>query len=170
MAAVCALFYDRGGETHLALIRRMKSRGVHSGQIAFPGGRQEALDKGDYRKTALRETEEEIGIAQNSVSIFREGSTMYIPPSNFMVYPFYAFAKADNPTFTAQPTEVKEVLEIPLSSFLDKSAITETKLSTSYAKNVLVPAYLLCGEIVWGATAMMLAETRRLLLDAGLGG
>jgi hypothetical protein len=85
-----------------------------------------------------------------------------------MVYPYYAFAKA-NLTFTAQPSEVKEVIEVPLAEFLDEKNQTVTQMTTSYANDIQVPAYRLQGEMVWGATAMMLAETRKLMLDAGVG-
>lgn len=165
VASVLMLFYPRGTETYFALIRRAQSKGKHSGQIAFPGGRQEALDQGRHAATALRETEEEIGVPRSDMELIRETTSLYIPPSNFRVYPFLAFAKA-RPNFTPQPSEVKEILEVPLQDFLDDSCLTETRLSTSYVQNIHVPAYRLNDEIVWGATAMMLSEIRSILKEA----
>lgn len=166
VASVLMLFYPREAQTYFALIRRAQSKGKHSGQIALPGGRQETLDEGKNAQTALRETEEEIGVPRSEMELIRETTSLYIPPSNFRVYPFLAFAKA-TPSFTPQISEVKEILEVPLRQLMDDSCLTETRLSTSYAQNLHVPAYLLNDEIVWGATAMMLSEIRSILKDAG---
>ena len=71
----------------LALILRKTYKGVHSAQIGFPGGKLEATD-GSLRDTALRETEEEIGVKQNKVVVLKKLTEVYIPPSNFLVQPF----------------------------------------------------------------------------------
>src|SRR6476646_10113550 len=69
-AAVMMLFYPRKSMTHLALILRTSYNGVHSSQIAFPGGKAEVEDF-DLKQTALRETHEEIGIHPNSINVIR---------------------------------------------------------------------------------------------------
>ncbi len=160
-AAVMMLLYSRNGETHFALIERMISTGAHSGQIAFPGGRSEPEDA-NSSITALRETWEEIGIPMEQQEIIRATTPIYIPPSNYMVDPYLAFAKAEF-QFTPQPSEVKSVIEVPLVQLLDDTNQSTKTLSTSYMKEVTVPCYYLQDQIVWGATAMMLAEFKAML-------
>ena len=71
IAAVMMLFYPKNGKTHLVLIVRNAYNGVHSSQIAFPGGKYEISDA-DFRETALRETQEEIGISSEKIEIIKD--------------------------------------------------------------------------------------------------
>ena len=162
-AGVMAVFYpDLDMETRLVLILRKTYNGVHSNQVGFPGGRVEESDK-DLEDTALRETEEEVGIPQNEIEVVRKLTRLYIPPSNFWVQPYLGLMQK-TPNMIPQESEVEEILEVKLSDFLnDENVITEN-LSTSYAKEIEVPAYSLNGHVVWGATGMMLSEIRELLL------
>lgn len=162
-AGVMAVFYpDMDMETRLVLILRKTYNGVHSNQVGFPGGRVEESDK-DLKNTALRETEEEVGIPQNDIEVVRKLTRLYIPPSNFWVQPYLGLMQK-TPKMIAQESEVEKILEVKLSDFLnDENVITEN-LSTSYAKEIEVPAYSLNGYVVWGATGMMLSEIRELLL------
>ena len=158
-AAVLALFYpDFSGETHLVLIKRKTYKGVHSAQLAFPGGKVEAIDK-NFEETALRETEEEIGVPRTSVEVIKPLTQLYIPPSNFEVFPFLGKV-AHTPTFIRQESEVEAILEVPLSSFLNESCVCTFKVATSYNVEVDVPAFNFDGQIVWGATAMMMSEIK----------
>jgi 8-oxo-dGTP pyrophosphatase MutT (NUDIX family) len=161
-AGVLALFYPNSNmETYLILILRKTYKGVHSAQIGFPGGKFEDEDV-TLEVTALRETEEEVGVPRETVSVLKELTEIYIPPSNFFVQPFIAIT-AKTPNFIAQEEEVEALIEVPLSHFMDDAIITTNVLSTSYATDIDVPAFLLNGHIVWGATAMMLSEVRELL-------
>lgn len=162
-AAVMMLIYPIKDIAHFVLIERMQSKGAHSGQIAFPGGRKE-LEDHDDSVTAIRETHEEVGIVPELQEIITAGTPIYIPPSNYMVAPFLAFAKAEL-QFTPQPSEVRSILEIPLHELMDARNMKSHTLSTSYATNITVPCYQLQNEIVWGATAMMLAEFKALLKE-----
>lgn len=161
IAAVMMLFYPKNGKTHLVLIVRNAYNGVHSSQIAFPGGKYENTDA-DYAATALRETHEEIGIAPNKIEVIKHFSPMYIPPSNFLVHPFLGISKEEL-QFYPDIREVAGIIELPLSVFLDDEIIIEATLSTSYANNALVPAFNIQNHIVWGATAMILSELRDVL-------
>lgn len=163
VAGVMAVFYpDEEGQTRLVLILRKTYKGVHSNQIGFPGGRVEEQDR-DLQETALRETEEEVGIPQDQILIIKELSRLYIPPSNFWVQPFLGLVES-TPVLVPQESEVEEILEVRLTDFLDEGNIISENLSTSYAVNIDVPAYKLNGHVVWGATGMMLSEIRDLLL------
>ena len=161
-AAVMALFYpNRSQNTQLLLILRKTYQGVHSNQIAFPGGKEEPDDI-SLLETALRETHEEVGILPTSVEVVKELSEVYIPPSNFLVQPYIGLCPKPE-LFQIQESEVESIVEVLLSDFLDSSNLSEEKLSTSYAKNINVPAFKLNGYTVWGATAMMLSEIKELL-------
>ena len=161
-AAVMVLFYpNQDDETLLALILRNTYKGVHSAQVGFPGGKQEPSDI-SAEHTALRETHEEIGVLQQDITVLKKLTKIYIPPSNFFVQPFIGICKK-NKKFILQNSEVKALIEVKLSDFLDDSIYFTRKLSTSYATDIEVPAYLLNNHVVWGATAMMLSEVRELL-------
>lgn len=160
-AAVMMLFYPKNGVTHLVLIVRNSYEGVHSGQIAFPGGKYEKEDK-DFKETALRETQEEVGISPEVMEIIKAFTPMYIPPSNFMVYPFLGICN-DEICFVPDPSEVAQIIELPLSVFLSDAIVIDANLSTSYAQNINVPAFEIEGHVVWGATAMILSELKDVL-------
>lgn len=162
-AGVMAVFYPGHDQaTRLVLILRKTYKGVHSNQIGFPGGRVEPEDN-DLSETALRETEEEVGIPRESIQIVREMSKLYIPPSNFWVQPYVGLL-TKTPQMKAQESEVEKILEVRLTDFLDDSNMVSERLSTSYAQDIEVPAYRLNGHVVWGATGMMLSEIRELLM------
>ena len=161
-AGVLSLFYpDEDKETKFVLILRKTYKGVHSAQVAFPGGKLEAKDA-SLRDTALRETFEEVGVPIDTVQIVRSISQVYIPPSNFYVHPFIGFTQT-TPQFIKQDDEVEALIEIDLEHFLDEQSLISKKVKTSYSIEVEVPAFKLNDYVVWGATAMMLSEIKDLL-------
>lgn len=161
-AGVMALFYPNKYEiTNLVLILRKTYKGVHSNQVGFPGGRVENYDK-NLKHTALRETEEEVGVPKAEVRVVKKLTKLYIPPSNFWVHPYVGLIDK-TPKLIPQESEVEKILEVDLEDFLDEKNLISQELSTSYAKNIQVPAFSLNGHIVWGATAMMLSELKDLL-------
>ena len=160
-AAVLALFYPNiKNETCFLLTLRANYKGVHAAQISFPGGKFETFDK-NLKRTALRETFEEIGINSNDIQIKKQMTNTFIPPSNFLVSPFLGILDY-TPKFTYNH-EVEKVIEVKLSDLLNNKSITTKNLSTSYMKNIDVPCYKLNNYTVWGATAMMLSEIKDLL-------
>lgn len=160
-AAVMMLFYPKDGMTYLVLIVRNSYKGVHSSQIAFPGGKYEQEDL-NFEQTALRETHEEIGVHPSKIMVLKAFTQLYIPPSNFMVYPFLGVSKEEI-SFHPNPYEVAGIIELPLSIFLSNSIIVHSKIATSYSSSVEVPAFKIEDHIVWGATAMMLSELKEVL-------
>lgn len=160
-AAVLMLFYPKQEQTHLVLIVRNSYEGVHSAQVAFPGGKYEESDL-DFAYTALRETQEEVGVDPKVIELIKPFTPMYIPPSNFMVHPFLGITKEEI-RFVPDPNEVAQIIELPLTVFLDESIVVEARLTTSYAEEMNVPAFSIDNKIVWGATAMMLSELKEVL-------
>lgn len=160
-AAVNIVLYLKDNEWHFPLIvRSTNERDRHSGQISLPGGKREELDK-DFAQTAIRETSEEIGIEKNYVRIIRELSPIYIPPSNFYVYPFISYTKK-NPEFILQQSEAVEVIEFPITSFLNLPDSPEI-MALPGAGGHEVPVINFNGYIIWGATAMILSEFSQLI-------
>ncbi|MDD2986687.1 CoA pyrophosphatase [Flavobacterium sp.] len=157
-AAVMMLFYPKNKETHLVLIVRNSYPGVHSSQIAFPGGKVE-IEDASLAHTALRETEEEIGVDRNKIEIIKSFTDVYIPPSNFLVSPYLGICQSTL-EFELQPDEVAGIVELSLNDFLNDKNVVMRKLSTSYAHEIDVPAFLVREHIVWGATAMMMSELK----------
>jgi 8-oxo-dGTP pyrophosphatase MutT (NUDIX family) len=160
-AAVMMLFYPKENETHLVLIKRNAYPGVHSSQIAFPGGKVDREDV-DFRQTALRETFEEIGISEDKISVVKDFTPLYIPPSDFLVYPFMGVCSTEI-EFVLQQEEVAGIIEVPLKTLLNDAIISNKILDTSYSKSLKVPVFEIEEHIVWGATAMMLSELKDVL-------
>ena len=162
-AGVMALFYPKGEhhETYIVLILRKTYKGVHSAQVGFPGGKVEDEDA-SLEQTALRETREEIGVPEADITVLKELSPLYIPPSNFIVHPFIGYV-FERPHFKKEEAEVDAIIEISLKDLLNPKSVKNTKVPTSYNIEIEVPAFHLNGHIVWGATAMMLSELKLLL-------
>ncbi|UJP63943.1 NUDIX hydrolase [Mongoliitalea daihaiensis] len=154
--AVLMLFYPHPDGTFVPFIKRPAYEGVHSGQIAFPGGKYEESD-GGLDRTALRETEEEIGVDASQVRILGKLTEVYIPPSNFMVHPYIGFIDR-LPEFNPDPLEVERVIECSFPHLLDKKIRKIGPVQSSSGVILKAPYFAIEKEIVWGATAMMLGE------------
>lgn len=163
-AGVLALFEKHEGQAKLILTSRTKYPGAHSGQVSFPGGGFEDEDQG-FMDTAQRETWEEIGVDRNAYQIWGALSPLYIPPSNFLVHPYLGFSE-QSLSFTAEEKEVAEIHRIPFSVFLAKDAVSKTKITLNNGFKINSPAFVINDLVIWGATAMMIAEIRRLLLES----
>lgn len=160
-AAVLMLCYPKNVKTHIVLIVRNEYKGVHSAQIAFPGGKFEEEDV-DFSATALRETFEEVGIHPSKLEIIKAFTEVYIPPSNFVVYPFFGLCREEI-NFIPDPAEVAQIIELPISSLLNDYIVVETEIPISETSSIVLPAFQIDNHIVWGATAMMLSELKEVL-------
>lgn len=161
-SSVLALFYpDKNNQTRFLLTERSTYKGTHSAQISFPGGKYDEKDE-TLLQTALREVNEEVAVVCSEITIVRQISKTYIPPSNFMVTPFIGFAKK-RPDFRKN-YEVEALIEVLLEDLLDKNNLTEIIMETSYMKKTKVPCFTLNNYVVWGATAMILSEIKDLFL------
>lgn len=160
-ASVMMLFYPKNNEPHLVMILRNSYKGVHSSQIGFPGGKVEKSDV-SLEDTALRETFEEIGIDRKLITVVKPFTEIYIPPSNFKVYPFLGYATQEL-TFIPDDREVFGIIEMPLSTLMDDGIKVSKTLSTSYMEEVAVPAFRFEEYYIWGATSQMLNELKEVL-------
>jgi 8-oxo-dGTP pyrophosphatase MutT (NUDIX family) len=162
-AAVIALFYPNdSNETTLVLTRRASYKGTHSSQVSLPGGKVEENDI-DLKATALRECFEEIGVNSKEITIFKEMTNVYIPPSNFLVTPFLGYS-SKKPDFIANH-EVAKIIQVPIKEVLDDNSVAYKNMSTSYEKNANMPYFNLQKNTVWGATAMIISEIKELLIS-----
>lgn len=152
-ARVAAILVIVSAEEQLVFIRRCRDGSHHGGQIAFPGGAQEVSDS-NLCETALREAEEEIGLSRADVEILGRLSPVYVDVSNFVIHPFVAYLPMP-PVFVPQPSEVDEVIVLPLSLFTrSRGEMTVTRSGRTYR----APCYRVLGVEIWGATAMITAE------------
>lgn len=161
---VLILLYPKEGELHFVLMRRTDHLDHHKGQISLPGGRHEPQDA-DYRETALREAREELGIPLDDVEVLCTLSSLYIPPSNFYIYPTVAYCPY-RPEFEPDANEVAELIEVPVAVLLDpQTRVVEEWVRPEYNISVMMPYYRIGAHKVWGATAMVLAEFAAMLMD-----
>jgi 8-oxo-dGTP pyrophosphatase MutT (NUDIX family) len=163
-AAVLVTLFPKGTRWHIVFIERAKSNSQdrHRGQISLPGGKWDACDT-TFAETALRETQEEVGIPAEKVQLIGQLSELFIPVSNFHVYPFVGFLD-ETPTFVRQEEEVESILEVPVDLLIRQKTTKKTKMKLS--SGVLlpdVPYFDLNGRILWGATAMIMSEFLELL-------
>lgn len=151
-SSVLLLLFEENNELFACLIKRPIHMKYHAGQIALPGGR---IEKGETAlETALRETYEEIGIPSGQITILGSLSELYVPVSKFLIHPFVGWLK-QKPKFVINHNEVEKTVVFPLMRF--SNTFEEEELETVTGK-LKVPCIHFNGEIIWGATAMILSE------------
>ena len=164
-SSVLLLFYPKNGQLYIPFMKRTSGNTSHSGQISLPGGKYEESDS-NRTVTAIRETNEELGVDCKKIKILGFLTELYIPVSDFMVLPVLGYCEK-RPDFKLNPFEVEEVIEMPVQQLLTADNISEF----SFTKNnftIHAPYFNAKGHKVWGATAMILSELRELFLRAGL--
>jgi 8-oxo-dGTP pyrophosphatase MutT (NUDIX family) len=161
-SGVLILLYPFRETIRTVLILRPEYDGVHGGQAAFPGGKQEESDQ-SLVETALREAREEIGINPGEVRVIGLLSELYIPPSNYLVLPVIGCID-HQPFFTPDPVEVDQLLELEVFLlFDDKFKKTMTVQAGGYS--IEAPCYVVDGVTIWGATAMIFSELLEVIRD-----
>lgn len=127
---------------------RRKDLPQHAGEISFPGGRQDHPDE-DLRETALREADEEIGLAPADVELVGALPPVGTFVTGYRIYPFVGMIQPGH-AWTPQETEVAQVLEFSLHDL-----VRGHKMKRLLRKGVPIktPTYTVDGHLVWGATA-----------------
>jgi 8-oxo-dGTP pyrophosphatase MutT (NUDIX family) len=160
VGSVLILFYPTAAQTILVLTRRRDDMRTHPGQISFPGGGREGQET--LAQTALRETEEEVGIPTDRIKIIGELIPTYVPPSDFIVHPFVGWYQSrtalnKRPIFHRNPAEVAEIVEIPVHRLLEESIRQEEPRFIKETR-FLFPYFAVDQYKIWGATAYILSE------------
>jgi 8-oxo-dGTP pyrophosphatase MutT (NUDIX family) len=150
-SSVLLLLFNNENELTACLIKRPNHMKFHPGQIALPGGR---IEKDETAiETALRETNEEIGITPDKIEILGSLSELYVSVSRFLIHPFVGWLK-EKPQFILNRHEVEKAILFPVSNY----KTFDTVELTTVAGKLKVPCVRFENEIIWGATAMILAE------------
>ncbi len=162
-SAVLFLIYpDNKERANFVLMQRTPHPGVHGAQISLPGGKKELQDT-NLMHTALRETREELGIDSSSIEVLGELTSVYIPPSGFMVNPFVGITN-QKLHFNPDKREVDYLIESPVSALLQPGIIQSKKIPIGLSKlKVNTPYFNIKNHVVWGATAMILSEFKAIL-------
>jgi 8-oxo-dGTP pyrophosphatase MutT (NUDIX family) len=152
-AAVLIALFLQGGQLHAVLTRRRDDLRRHPGEISFPGGRREPEDD-DLLTTALRETEEEIGLPREDVEVLGALQPTPTIATGYAVYPFIGLIEPGR-AWTLSPLEVAAVLEL---SFTDLRAGHARRRLLRRGLPIRTETYLVGDDLIWGATARMLSE------------
>lgn len=154
-SAVLLLLYPKDDFLSCVFIQRPVYNGYHSGQISLPGGKFSPEDR-ELSCTALREAREEVAIDPSKVELLFHLTPLFIPPSNFTLTPFVGIYP-HRPHFTPDPREVAGILELDIRKF-SPSYRDEKDITLHNGKSVRTPYYNIDGNVIWGATAMVMSE------------
>ena len=158
-SAVLILLYLEDNEIHFFLTKRSNELEHHKGQISLPGGTQEENE--ELTHTALRETQEEIGINKTSISIIGSMTPLFVPVTGFMIHPFIGYS-SNKLEPTPDSSEVEAIFSVNISDLLNETNQTIEKRNIR-GYDVEVPYFKLNNYEVWGATSMILSEFRDLI-------
>ena len=161
-AVLLPLYHDRG-ETYVLFTRRTETVEHHKGQISLPGGAEDEGDAGPL-ETALRETEEELGIPRTHVTILGILDDVSTFVSGFVITPFVGVIPHQVP-LRMNPHEIAEVLSVPLAAFRDASRLRVEKRTRPTGERIEVYFYDSGPHVIWGATARIMKS----FIDAAFG-
>ncbi|HEX7414961.1 MAG TPA: CoA pyrophosphatase [Bacteroidia bacterium] len=161
-SAVCLLFYELNKEIYFVLIKRPHTHQYHASQIALPGGSCDGAET--YEQTAIRELYEETSIPILASHIVGRLTPLYIPISNFYIQPIIACFNY-KPLFKPHTREVEELIEYKLRAILNEDIVSETTVKITNGVEVKAPYFNVQGNVLWGATAMLLSEVKQLLIQ-----
>ena len=152
-AAVLVPLYLDAGDLHAVFTKRRDDLRRHAGEISFPGGRQDFPDE-DLRITALRESEEEIGLERADVEMVGALPPVGTFVTGYRIHPFVGVIRAGH-AWTPQPNEVEVVLEISLRQLIDGYAL---KRLLRRGVPIKTPTYTVGDSFIWGATARIVQQ------------
>jgi|SRR6185503_5509260 len=165
-AAALLLIYPHLSEWYLPLTVRGSALRHHTGQVSLPGGRLDHVDE-SVEQAALREAQEEIGIAPNTVEIIGRLTPVPIAVSGHLLHPVVGIT-TERPAFSVAAPEVERLIELPVSRLMEPDAIGSEQRVRSLPSRVIqtIPFFDVAGTRIWGATAMVLAEFAALLTES----
>jgi 8-oxo-dGTP pyrophosphatase MutT (NUDIX family) len=153
-AAALMLLYPVADLAYTVLTLRHANMPEHAGQVSLPGGRRRSTES--LAACAVREAEEELGVASETLTVLGALTPVYIPPSLHCVFPYLAVTDT-RPNFEPESREVAEVIEVPMAD-LANAAFRRRETWVIRGESRDVPYFEFGGHKVWGATAMMLSE------------
>jgi len=157
-AAVLLLLYPNDNQIFFYLTKRTENLKYHKGQISLPGGSKERGET--LLETALRETEEEIGVNKNQISILGNITPLFIPVTGFMMTPFIGFI-SKKPLIKLDSMEVADIFSVNILDLINNDKlITYRQIK---GKNLNIPYFSLNNHQVWGATSMVLSEFKDII-------
>ena len=160
-AAVLILLYPTDNEWYFFLTKRTKTVEHHKGQISLPGGMVEEGES--YKNAALRETFEEIGVSSSKINIIGTLTPFYVPVSKFEIFPFIGWT-VKKPETVMHDVEVERIFSPSIKNLMLEETKKEKKDIIS-DRSIAIPYYDLDGEVVWGATSIILSEFKAILED-----
>lgn len=161
-SAVMILIYSLNDSYYIPLTKRHTYEGKHSGQISLPGGK---IDESDIslKHTALRELSEEIGINEH-VDVIGTLTPIYIPVSNFYVEPYVGIYTKTEINFNTNEREVSELIHLNLEVLKNDKIIQTNGIVHGDGYKLKTPYFEVEGQVIWGATAMILNEFKKLII------
>lgn len=151
-AAVLVPFIQRGENVSLLFTLRSHKLPLHAGQISFPGGRPEHGEE-HARETALRESQEELGIDPAAVAVLGHLDDV-ATPSGFLITPVVGWLHEPAP-FRPDAREVDEFFEVALAELGDPDCFHDAGVAEHDGRSYQLPEYHVAGRVIWGATARM---------------
>ena len=164
-AAALLLIYPHDGTWHIPLTVRGSTLRHHTGQVSLPGGRLDHPDE-SVEQAALREAQEEIGVAPNTVEIIGRLTPVPIAVSGHLLQPVVGVVE-ERPAFSIAASEVERLIEFPVARLIEPGAVRSEQRVRTSARRVVqtIPYFEADGARIWGATAMVLAEFAAVLGD-----
>jgi 8-oxo-dGTP pyrophosphatase MutT (NUDIX family) len=151
-SAVLAPLFERGGEVHVLVVLRAQGMRDHSGQMAFPGGKFDPVDD-SLLATALREAQEEIGLAPDGVDVLGALDD-FATTTGFVITPYVGWIREDV-VLSPNASEVARVIATPIAAFLEKPSGLFPRIG-----------WKLDGELLWGASAAIVRGLMTLAREA----
>lgn len=159
-SAVAMILFQERNDLRFILTQRAEYKGVHSGQMSFPGGRIESFDRSDV-EAIIRETREEVGIGMTEECLLGKLTDVYIPVSSYLVHPF-VFYLEERPLIVNN-YEVTETFDFSIQQLLDHRSVSKMAVTVGSNTRLIVPCFNFEERKVWGATAVILNEFKVML-------
>jgi 8-oxo-dGTP pyrophosphatase MutT (NUDIX family) len=163
-SAVLAPFFEIDDRTHVLVTRRAWDMRHHRGEVSFPGGGEEPDDGGDTVRTALRESQEEVGLDPTSVDVLGELDHLTTVSSDRSIVPVVGILPSRPTGLVAEEREVEAILEVPVDELLHPESYREERWGPLEIDHP-VHFFEIEGDTIWGATAAMLRQFLLLMLD-----